>query len=74
MDPDLLLVVGLVLGVFAIPSILSALADGRAPRTAAIVILIAGVLVVVALQNKVGGYRIADIPHAFYSVIGRYIR
>ncbi|WP_022703334.1 hypothetical protein [Pseudorhodobacter ferrugineus] len=73
MDPDLLLVIGLILGVLAIPSILSALSDGRAPRAASIVVLIAGVLVVVALQTKGGGYRIADIPHAFYSVIGRYI-
>ena len=33
----------------------------------------AGVLVVMALQNKGGGYTISDIPHAFYTVIGRYL-
>lgn len=73
MDPDLLLVIGIILGVLAIPSILSALSDGRAPRTASIVVLIAGVLVIVALQTKGGGYRVTDIPQAFYTVIGRYI-
>lgn len=74
MDPDLLLVIGLILGVLAIPSILSALSDGRAPRAASIVVLIAGVLVIVALQTKGGGYTVTDIPQAFYSVIGRYFR
>jgi len=68
-DPDLLLVVG----VLAVPSILSAFSEGRAPRAASITVLIAGVLVVVALQTKGGGSTISDIPHAFYSVIGRYI-
>jgi len=73
MDPDLLLVVGIVLGVLAVPSILSAFSEGRAPRAASITVLIAGVLVVVALQTKGGGYTISDIPQAFYAVIGRYI-
>jgi len=53
-DPDLLLVVG----VLAVPSILSAFSEGRAPRAASITVLIAGVLVVVALQTKGGGYTI----------------
>jgi len=68
-DPDLLLVVG----VLAVPSILSEFSEGRAPRAASITVLIAGVLAVVALQTKGGGYTILDIPHAFYSVIGCYI-
>jgi len=29
MDPDLALVIGLVLGAFSVPSILSAITDGR---------------------------------------------
>ena len=73
MDPDLLLVVGIILGVLAVPSILSAFSEGRAPRAASIIVLIAGVLVVVALQTKGGGYTVTDIPQAFYTVIGRYI-
>lgn len=73
MDPDLLLVIGIILGILSVPAILSAFSEGRAPRAAAITVLIAGVLVVVALQTKGGGYTISDIPHAFFAVIGRYI-
>jgi hypothetical protein len=73
MDPDLLLVIGLIVGVLAIPSLLSAWSDSRAPSAGAIMVLIAGVLLVVAFQNKAGGYSVAEIPHVFFKVIGRYI-
>ncbi|MBL4918351.1 hypothetical protein [Szabonella alba] len=73
MDPDLMLVIGLVLAVLTIPSMLSAYAESRPPRAAAIVSLIAGVLIAVALTNKAGGYSIAEIPDVFYRVIGRYL-
>ena len=74
MDPDLFLVIGIVVGVLAIPSVLSAFSESRAPRAGGILVLIAGVLVVLAVQNKGGGYTIAEIPQVFYNVIGRYIR
>ncbi|MCW1952329.1 MAG: hypothetical protein KIH44_013295 [Octadecabacter sp.] len=73
MDPDLMLVIGLVVGGFSIPSIMGALADGRVPRAAAIAIMIAGGLVVLAVRDKPGGYEINDIPDVFVSVVGRYI-
>ncbi|SEN56286.1 hypothetical protein SAMN05216227_101735 [Pseudorhodobacter antarcticus] len=73
MDPDLLLIVGIMIGVLAVPSMLSALSESRAPRVAAIMVLIAGVLVVMALQNKPGGYTIAQIPDVFFKVVGRYV-
>ena len=73
MDPDLMLVVGLVLAVLTIPSMLSAYAESRPPRAAAIVALIAGVLIAVALTSKADGYRIAEIPDVFFRVIGRYL-
>lgn len=74
MDPDLFLVIGLVVGVLAIPSMLSAFSESRAPRIGSVLVLISGVLVVLAVQNKGGGYTFADLPHVFYNVIGRYIR
>ncbi|WP_323006502.1 hypothetical protein [Pseudorhodobacter sp.] len=74
MDPDLFLVVGMVIGVLAIPSMLSAFSESRSPRAGAVLVLIAGVLVVVAVQNKAGGYTFAEIPQVFYNVIGRYFR
>lgn len=69
MNTDLMLVIGIVLAVLSIPSMLSALNDGRAPRLAAITVLIAGGLVIVALSQKPGGYQVRDIPNAFYRVI-----
>ncbi len=73
MDTDLYLVIGLTLGILAVPSLLSAYAEGRAPRLGAILVLISGVLVIMALSKKPGGYQIIDIPHAFFRVIGRYL-
>lgn len=68
-----MLVIGLVIGGFSIPSIMGALADGRVPRTAAIAVMVAGGLVVLAVRDHPGGYAIADIPDVFVSVVGRYI-
>jgi hypothetical protein len=73
MDPDLFLVIGLVLAVLTIPSLLSAYSESRAPRAASVVVLVAGVLIVIALTNKAGGYTIAEIPDVIFRVIGRYL-
>lgn len=73
MDPDLFLVIGLALAVLTIPSLLSAFSESRAPRAASIVVLVAGVLIVVALTNKPGGYTIGEIPDVIFRVIGRYL-
>lgn len=68
-----MLVVGLVVGGFSIPSIMGALADGRVPRAAAIAIMVAGGLIVLAIREQSGGYALADIPNVFVKVVGRYI-
>jgi len=73
MDPDLMLVIGLVIGGFSIPSMLGAFADGRVPRAAAIAVLIGGGLVALAVNGKPSGYALVDIPDVFVSVVGRYI-
>jgi hypothetical protein len=73
MDPDLILVVGIVLTILCLPSLLSAFAESRPPRTAAILGLAGAIMIVVAVQNYAPGYRISDIPDVFMRVIGRYI-
>lgn len=73
MDPDLIFIIGLVLGVFSIPSILSALSDGHAPRVAAITIIASGLMVFWAVGNKPGGYDINEIPNVFVQVVARYL-
>lgn len=73
MDTDLALVIGLILLALSIPSILSALSDRRAPRASAITILIAGGLIVFAMQGKPGGYQLAEMPDVFVGVVARFM-
>jgi len=73
MDTDLALILGLVIGGFSIPSILSAMSDRRSPRASALTILIAFGLLFYAMTAKVGGYRIDQIPDVFFSVLGRFL-
>lgn len=73
MDADLALVIGIILAALSVPSILSAISDKRAPRASAITVLIAGGLVVFAIQGKPGGYRLEQLPDVFVSVIARFI-
>ena len=71
MDTDLMMVIGVTLGVLTLPSILSAFSEGRPPRLAAVMLLIAGTLVVVALNRKPSGYTLIEVLQAFRTVIGR---
>ncbi len=64
MDSDLALVIGIVIACLAIPSVLSALSDRRAPRASAITVLIAG---------KAGGYQLEQLPDVFLNVAERYM-
>ena len=73
MDPDLLLVIGIVIAVLTVPSLLSALSDGRPPRTGIIMVLVAGALLVTALSSRPSGYRIDEVPDAFFRVFARYV-
>jgi hypothetical protein len=73
LDTDLALVLGSIIAALSIPSILSALSDKRAPRASAITVLIAGGLIVFAVQGKPGGYRMEQLPDVFVSVIARYL-
>ena len=73
MDADLLLVLGLILAGFSVPSVLSAITDGRAPRASAITILIAGGLVLYAIQSAPGTYTLENLPDVFVRVAARYL-
>ena len=73
MDPDLSLILGLILGGFALVGMLSAFADGRGPRASAVTVLLAGGLVIYALTTKPDGYRLNEIPDVFFGVVARFI-
>ncbi|WP_417726488.1 hypothetical protein [Roseovarius sp.] len=73
MDPDLAMAIGMVLGVFSIPSVLSAYSEGRAPRVAALTIIASGGLVVWAISKKPGGYSFGELPEVLVRVVARFV-
>lgn len=73
MDTDLILVLGLVIAALSIPAMVSAFSGNRAPRAPALIILIAGAMIVFAVLRHPGGYDLAELPHVFFSVVRRYL-
>lgn len=73
MDTDLLFIIGLVVLVLSFPVIVGAYAEGRPPRTAAIMILIGGGLIAIAAWQRPGTYSIENIPDTFVRVVGGYL-
>jgi len=73
MDTDLALILGLLVAGFSLPSLASSISEGRAPRTAMILILIGGVLILYALVSKPGGYAISQLPDVFFGVVARFM-
>ena len=74
MDTDLIIVVGIVAILLAVPSLLSSWVDGSVPRSGAILVLIGGVLIVVALTNHGKAYTFAEMPDVFMRVIARFMK
>lgn len=74
MDPDLLFVLGCVLGVLAIPAVVSAFADERTPRAPALIIVIATGMVAYAVLERPGNYNLDTAPQVFARVIGQMLR
>lgn len=73
MDPDLAMALGIVVGAFSVPAILSTMSDGRAPRASALIVLIACGLILYAVKSKAGGYAFADLPDVVLRVAARYL-
>jgi len=69
LDPDLFLVIGLAVGLLAVPALISAFSESRAPRAAAIMLMIAAGLVSVAVLEKPGGYEVGDLPAVVLGVV-----
>ena len=73
MQADLFLVIGVVVGILAVPALLSAFTHGHAPRAAAIMVLISGGLIATAVSRNPSGYTVEDVPKVFSRVINRYV-
>lgn len=72
METDLALTVGILLLVFALPSLLSAWIENRAPRLGAVMIIGAGGLIVYALVTRPGGYSFNEVPGILVNVLGGF--
>lgn len=73
MDPDLIMIVGIIVFGLSIPSLISAFSESRPPRMAIILIVVGAGMIFYAIQNKPGDFKLEEIPNLFISVIGRYI-
>ena len=80
MDSDLLIVGGVLVAGFSIPAILSAFSESRFSRSAYIMVLVGGILLVtgfVLSGTTINGDAILaaviDIPNAFFRVLAKYI-
>ena len=73
MDTDLALIVGILFGALSVPSILSAISDSRPPRVSSLMLLAGVGLITFAVLQKPGGYRLEQVPHVFFSVLGRFL-
>ncbi|MEP2783414.1 MAG: hypothetical protein ABJO67_10795 [Pseudoruegeria sp.] len=74
MDIDLYYIIGVTLLAFAIPSAISAIIDKQAPRLSAILIVIAGAMIIYAARETPGGLQLHTIPDAFINAVGKYLR
>ncbi len=74
MTNDLFFVVGLIIGALAIPSVISAFSESRTPRAAAIMFMISGGLIAIAVSQQPGGYSFSEIPDVFSRVVAHYMR
>ena len=73
MDPDLILVIGMVIGVLSIPSLLGAYSESRTPRAGAIMVMIAAGVISVAIMQNPGGYTFGELPDVFFNVVARVL-
>ena len=70
MDHDLALV---IIAVFSVPAVISALTDRRTPRVAAIAMIVGGGMAAWAMTQKPGGYTVSEVPDVVVRVIARYV-
>jgi len=73
MDSDTIFVVGFVIAVLSIPAMVSAFSDSRTPRVPAIIILIGGLMIGYAINERPGAYSFETFPDVVVRVIGKVI-
>ena len=74
MDNDFLLVLGVFIGLLSVPSMISALSDGRPPRAAIMLFVIGAGLVAWIVTSAPNTYTIEAFPKLVLDVIGGLVR
>ncbi len=74
MNSDYLLTVGLILGLFSIPAMVSAYADRRSPRASMSAFILSFSIIVGAYITHPGGYALSDMPNVVVAVIADIIK
>ncbi|MEE9428310.1 MAG: hypothetical protein V3V25_09215 [Paracoccaceae bacterium] len=74
MNNDLILVFGVIIAVFAVPSVISAFSAGRAPRTATILFMVGGSMIAWAVYKQPNSYTAGNFPDVFVSVFRSLMR
>ncbi len=70
---EFILVCGIVIGVFAVPSMFRAAIDGNPPRAAAFAIVVAGGMIVYAVYTTPGGFAVNELPEIFARVVKSFL-
>ncbi|MCP4207970.1 MAG: hypothetical protein GY767_13110 [Shimia sp.] len=73
MATDYLITAGLIVGLFSIPAMLAAYADGRFPRNAMAALVLSAAIITVAIILNPARYNAADLPNVVIRVIGDII-
>lgn len=74
MDNDLILVLGIIIGALAFPSLLNAFSSSRPPRMAALLLVVGGGMVVWAITQQPNSYSLEELPNVFLRVFAGFIR
>lgn len=72
-DPDILIALGVFFLVLSVPSLIAAAIDRRPPKVAVLTAVVAGVLIVYAVQTNPGVYSLQDVPNVFIRVAAKII-
>lgn len=71
MDTDLIVVVGILLAAFALPSALASYAEGIFPKTALTVLVLGTLITLGGAIFSPDGYSFGRIPHSFIEILAR---
>lgn len=70
---ELILVLGMMISLLAVPGIFGALVDGRAPRGAAVSVAVGGGMIVYAISQTPGGISLNEVPNIITRVVGSFL-